>query len=74
MIKGKVSVRLNAKAKAMLKSGRYVVHIQYNYCYEIMTATNITSSQFPPTCQKPTAIGLYDIVTGRYMCSARVNI
>jgi len=70
---GVVCVTLNAKGKEMLKSGRYVVHIQYNYCYDIMTSTGRTFGQFPPTCQNPTAVGLYDTTTGKYMCSAQIR-
>lgn len=67
---------LNKRGMDMLKSGRYVVHLQYGYVYDICKIEKgkevRESNLWYPKFDKVT-IGMYDTLTGKYVCSAVVK-
>ena len=70
------SFSLNKKGLEMLKSGRYVTHINYDYIYNIgsITASGdeiLEYHDWYPKSIKKVTIGLYDTVTGKYVVSVR---
>jgi len=67
---------LNKTAMNMVKSGRYVIHLNYGYVYDICKIVDgqqvRESHDWYPDSIKKLTVGVYDTVTGKYVVSVRV--
>ena len=70
------SFSLNKVGMDMVNSGRYVIHIQFGYIYDIHKIVDghklMEYHTWHPNSVDKVTVGLYDTVTGKYVVSVRV--